>query len=351
MKRFFSILLAFMLSITLFSCTTPNNSQSGNNDNSSPINSDTGSDKPNPGPTVPVGHEVIEDQTFSTGFKVMGPSAAENGRTVFKLIDYLGTVDAEQAKWMMARWNCPDGFNTEDSTEEYVDGKYVYTDSSKVVKVNPETGYLYLELNSSKVYEHTRQSGEGWPHILIEQNFSELYKIADATQIIAKISFTLNKVENKIPQGEYREDLHAAQFLWYFTLANDVAEDADPALVGKRGDYIWYGVPLYDSRHPEGMDASYNIDRGFSGSTNKMIYSMPTTAYLPPVEIGVKYQVEVDILPYMKQAFETAQRNDCMQNVKFENLVFYYMNLGFEIPGTYDMAATIEKLSVQFFTE
>lgn len=296
------------------------------------------------------GHEVIADNKFTGGFQVMGESTA-GGRTKVSWLDYLGTVDATQSVWEMARWWNPEGFDSETSTEEYIDGNYVYTDASKVVKVNPDTGYLYLELNASEVYEHTRRSGENWPHLLIEQSFAEKYPISDAERIVARLTFTLEKSENKTPAEEYNPDMHAAQLLWYFTLVNQVPSDSDPDEVGANGDYLWYGVPLYDSRSPQGIDEHYNLDAGFNGSTNKMIYGMSSKNYLPPIEIGQKYQIEIDILPYMQRAFEIAQQQNCLKNVRFENLVFSYMNFGFELPGTFDIACSVEKMSVKVYTK
>lgn len=367
MKKFFSYGLTVMILSLMCSCSPATNTPDANS--SEPFEDSTSqysyssetsilsdsSDLPENSSSYDSelpndGHEVITDNHFTGGFQVMGASTA-TGRTKFSYLDYMGTVDATQSVWEMARWWNPEGFDGETSTEEYLEGNYVYTDSSKVVKVNPDIGYLYLELNASQVYEHTRRNGENWPHLLIEQTFTEKYQIDEAESIMAQLTFTLEKSENKIPSEEYNPDLHAAQLLWYFTLTNRIPPDSDPEEVGTNGDYLWYGVPLYDSRYPEGIDEHYNLDAGFSGSTNKMIYGMSSKDYLPPVEIGQKYQIEIDILPYMRKAFEIAQQNNCLQNVKFENLVFSYMNFGFELPGTFDVACSIEKMSVKVYTK
>lgn len=332
-KSFLYILLTMIM---LFTCACGTTDTPNNNDQDPP------SPPSPPDPPAPVGHEVITDNTFSKGFQVMGPAAINRDKWFY--IDYLGTVDATQSPWEMARWWCPEGFDSETSTAEKVGDNYVYTDNSKVVKVNPETGYLYLELNASKVYEHPRKNGENWPHLLIEQSFEEQFKINKVSKIIASITFTVEKLEMKMSQDEYNPGLHAAQFLWYFTLTNRPSEGTVEE-VGTPGDYLWFGVPLVDSRQLGGMTGSYNIDSGVTGSTNKMIYAMPSNRYLPPITVGERYQVEVDILPYMQNAFNIAQSSQCLKNVKFENLAFTYMNLGFELPGTFDMAVSIEKLS------
>ncbi len=290
--------------------------------------------------------EVIRDNHFERGFDVKGEFPAVTGSQVFKTLDYLGTV-TQPAIWQMARWYNPEGFDTETSTEEKVEDTYVYTDSSKVVKVNPETGYLYTELDASKVYDHPRENGEGWPHILIEQNFESI-DITRAEKIIASISFRILRCDN-LMGDDYNSNIHTGHFLWYFTLRNEVPEGATFEEAGQNGDYLWYGVPLYDYRTPNGMDESAVVDGGAAGTTGKLIYSMPSKEYLPPIEIGTLYQVEVDILPYMKKAYQKAQEMKLLQNVKFENLRFNYMNLGWEVPGTFHVASEFTNLSVKVY--
>ena len=301
---------------------------------------------PDDEPQEPGYVEVIRDNHFARGFNVKGEFPAVTGSQVFKTLDYMGTV-TEPAIWQMARWYNPEGFDSETSTEEKVGDEYVYTDSSKVVRVNPETGYLYTELDASKVYDHPRENGEGWPHILIEQNFESI-DITRAERIMASISFRIVKCDNLMGDA-YNSNIHTGHFLWYFTLRNEVPEGATFEEAGRNGDFLWYGVPLYDYRTPNGMSESAMVDGGAAGTTGKLIYSMPTTDYLPPVEIGTLYQVEVDILPYMRRAYERAQEMKLLENVKFENLRFSYMNLGWEVPGTFHVASEFTDLSVKVY--
>ncbi len=248
----------------------------------------------------------------------------------------------------MARWNNPEGFDSPTSTEEKIGDEYVYTDSSKVVRVNPETGYLYTELDTSKIYDHPRVYGEPWPHLLIEQDFESI-DITRAERIMASISFRIVKCDNLMGDA-YNSNIHTGHFLWYFTLRNEVPEGATFEEAGRNGDFLWYGVPLYDYRTPNGMAESAVIDGGVEGAGNgKLIYSMPTTDYLPPIEIGTLYQVEVDILPYMRRAYERAQEMKMLENVRFENLRFSYMNLGWEVPGTFHVASEFTDLSVKVY--
>ena len=197
---------------------------------------------PEPEPETPAYLEVIRDNHFARGFGVRGETTA-TGTQVFKVLDYQGTAEQPHV-WDMARWNNPEGFDSPTSTEEKIGDEYVYTDSSKVVRVNPETGYLYTELDASKVYDHPRENGEGWPHILIEQNFESI-DITRAERIMASISFRIVRCDNLMGDA-YNSNIHTGHFLWYFTLRNEVPEGATFEEAGQNGDYLWYGVPLYD---------------------------------------------------------------------------------------------------------
>ena len=302
--------------------------------------------EPEPEPETPAYLEVIRDNHFARGFGVRGETTA-TGTQVFKVLDYQGTAEQPHV-WDMARWNNPEGFDSPTSTEEKIGDEYVYTDSSKVVRVNPETGYLYTELDTSKIYDHPRVYGEPWPHLLIEQDFESI-DITRAEKIMASISFRIVRCDNLMGDA-YNSNIHTGHFLWYFTLRNEVPEGATFEEAGRNGDFLWYGVPLYDYRTPNGMAESAVIDGGVEGAGNgKLIYSMPTTDYLPPIEIGTLYQVEVDILPYMRRAYERAQEMKMLENVRFENLRFSYMNLGWEVPGTFHVASEFTDLSVKVY--
>lgn len=328
-KKIILFLLIITNSFTLISC----------NQNSKSEGDDTLQDTDNK-------VEIIDDNHFKTGFHLLGISPVESKREIFRWLNYNNTAEeTKEPVWYMAQWWTK--YNFANSQEKYENDLYVYQNESRVVKVNPKTGYLYTELNAELEYDHPREQNESWPHILIEQNFADDVYLNNIEKIIAKVDVNILKVENKTGP-KYNPDYHAAQLLWYFTIRNKPLDGSEEE-VGVTGDYMWFGVPIYDSRYSVIKEHS-SIDSGFDGATGKLIYSMSNGVYLPtPIDLEKTYYIEVDILPYIRKAYNYAQQNGALKNVKFENLVFDNMNFGWELPGTFNVASEIQNMSVEVY--
>ena len=58
------------------------------------------------------------------------------------------------------------------------------------------------------------------------------------------------------------------------------------------------------------------------------------------------YEFTYDALPKVKEAIEEAQKLGALKNVKAENLTINYMNFGWEVPGTFNVSATVEEIDI-----
>jgi hypothetical protein len=292
--------------------------------------------------------ELLEDPTFSTGFNLLGISPVEDGRTIQKWLDYGGNaIQAERDVWYMAQWWSP--YDVTDATYREDEGTYIYETESRTLNINPENdGYLSIDLSSYKEYGDTpRTSGQPWTHALIEQNFIESVGMGDINQLIVTLDVSIDYVNNMHEDGTYDPGLHAAQFLWYLTLNNVIDIDSNQDEVGTPGDYLWFGIPIYDNR-TDFIDLSHHIDQGAAGTTNKLIYSMNNRNYFDePIVFGKTYHIEFDVLPYIKDAFIYAIQNDALVNAQFENMQIGYMNLGWELPGSFEVGSTIQNISIK----
>jgi len=292
--------------------------------------------------------ELLEDKTFSTGFDLLGVSPAEDGRTIQKWLNYGGdAIKAERNVWYMAQWWTP--YDVADATYHEEGDKYIYETESRTIAVEPSNnGYLRIDLSSAKEYgDQPRVYGQSWTHALIEQSFNESVGMSELSQLIVTLDFNIHYVRNMHEEGTYNPSLHAAQFLWYLTLRNVVDEDSEYDEVGSRGDYLWFGIPIYDNRS-DFIEQSNHIDQGAAGTTNKLIYSMSSKNYLSEIiEFDKTYTIQVDVLPYLKDAFIYAINNDLLINCQFENMQIGYMNLGWELPGSFEVASTIQNISIK----
>ncbi|HLT00255.1 MAG TPA: hypothetical protein VK005_02075 [Acholeplasma sp.] len=292
--------------------------------------------------------ELLDDPTFATGFNLLGVSPVIDGRTVYRHLDYDGkAIPSDREVWYLGQWWTP--YDVKNATYEEKDGNYIYETPSRKIEVNPSNnGYYRVDLLGSKEYDHPRQGGEPWPHNLIEQNFTQSVKIGEISRLVLTLDVSINSVVNMMGDA-YNPDMHAAQFLWYVTVNNAVPQDSNPDEVGKPGDFFWFGIPIYDSRF-DFINESKHIDQGAPGTTNKLIYSISSRNYInEKIQFGKIYHIEIDILPYLREAFIYAASNNALVNAKLENLVVNYMNLGWELPGTFDVSSTIQNLSIKAY--
>lgn len=213
----------------------------------------------------------------------------------------------------------------------YENGYYTFTDTSKELSVNPDTGALYLELNTSKEYTRPRKSGEQWCHILIEQGFAEAVHVSETESITLTADLEMKKLINHMSDSEYDVNTHTIQYLMYLVIKSEAALDA--------GDFFWFGIPFYDYRYREtGSPETGLIDAGGAGATSKFIYWMPGIELLPNgLPLNQKQQINVDLKTYIGDALVMASTKfGKFTHSTIDDLTFQSMNLGFEIPGTFD---------------
>lgn len=329
-------------------------SLSGSETSSSPFSSSSPSSDSSISSSEPGYRKVqlFDNSKFDSGFNLLTPST-DNGRTVARYIDYQGTASpTRKDAWYMAQWWTP--YDFKDAPETKVGDEYVYQNESRVLKVNPQTGHMEMGLNSWTEYQKKlggsrSSSSQGWSHFLIEQSFTNRTKIAQADKIIVSLDFQINEV-TQYDLTHYNANMHAAQFLWYFTIQNLYDQSLPSSENGTYGDYLWFGIPIYDSRYS--YVAPYaNVDSGTTGSTNKLIYAMDNRTYLPnyPLVMGQQYHIEFDVLPYVKDAFVYGVLNGALKNAQFGNMEFNYMNLGWELPGSFAINSEIQNISAEVY--
>lgn len=289
--------------------------------------------------------QLFNDLSFSNGFGLKGVSTTM-GSEVFRHL----TADNPDGDyyWHMAQWWTK--YDMQYAEYEVINGVHIYKNESHEIRIDNKNNSLYMKLLASKEYDKPRENGQNWPHILIEQH-SKQVKIAGAKKVIASMDFKIIRCDNMMSPSEYDPSRHAAQYLWYMTLRNLVPEGSDPNEVGKNNDYFWFGIPIYDNRSPLGSEEYKMVDQGFVGATNKLIYSMSNKVYLKnlPLEFGKTYHIEVDILPYLKDAYIYGIQNGALVNSNWENMYLGYMNFGWELPGTFDVESEVSNISTKVY--
>ena len=286
--------------------------------------------------------ELLSDATFKKGFLLQDPNAGTLDRNVTKYIHFGN--ERYTPVWYMAQWWTP--FNFKDAPIVKSGDVYSIDNESRHYSINTKTGRFEMGLDASLEYKTLyddvrRKIATPWSHFLIEQDFEKPAKVTKIKALRAHVKFKINEVTLDKPEL-FDPSIHAAQLLWYVTI------NSKRGLYSPAGrNFIWFGIPLYDSRSKELPDQCHP-DIGSPGSTDCLICSLGTKDYLPNgVEIGKEYVIDIDIWPKVKEAIEVAKKEGIFREDEDEKLNINYMNFGWELPGSYKVSSVVEELSLE----
>lgn len=275
------------------------------------------------------------DENYSEGFNVY---TTEEGNGMIGGV-LTATDTPSTPVWTLAQWN-----SVNDLTHGYrivQDDLYLWGDNSKQVFIRRENNTLGLLMNASAEYQTDRVANQPWPCLLLNQefDFNHHLKVDQLSALFMNVDFCITKMENHM-KGQINPDLHAAQLLWYITVQNRNTQSAD------FGKYIWFGLQLYDSRYT--FPTFYaDEDGGKEVNTGMFIYQPEATDFLEKaVTVGEFVSVEYNALSRIRQAFALAQSRGYLTNTAFEDLYIGAMNIGWELPGTFDVCVEISDLNL-----
>lgn len=292
--------------------------------------------------------ELLSDPHFETGFHLLGYSPVLDQRNIQKWLNYGGHAKAShRAIWHMAQWWTPYNVVNADYTQE--NQTFIYKTPSRKISITPsDEGKLKLELSGKNEYlgKNRKDSSQPWPHVLIEQDFEKSISIKELKSLKLNLDFSIDKFEDHT-KDTYDPNLHAAQLLWYFVITDIGSDDGKYLGYGKSNNYFWFGVPLFDSRK-EFCEESMIVDSGGIGTTGKLIYSMSSKDYLPvPLEKNKNHHINIDILPQINKAYQYAVDHGYLKVTEHSHCQVGYMNFGWELPGAFDVCATIKNMSAK----
>ena len=339
MKKTLSMLLPISL-LVLASCSGGNVSSlpsSSLEESSSSSTEDTSSSTSSSEEVKEV--ELFGDPNFKTGFDLKSISTSD--AHVVKHLDYNGAAEeCDPAIWNMAQWWTP--FDFQYAPYTYENGYHTYQNESRTLKVNTDTGEIVMQLNSWLEYQERfggsrTDTSQTWSHFLIEQTFEQSMTLADLNSLTLHFDFCVEEA-TLFDEEHYNPSFHAAQFIMYFTIRN---YDFD--------NFFWFGVPLYDNRGND-SNPSYNIDQGFEGATNSLIYRMGQRDYIPSgTKIGQKYTIDIDLIPFLQEALitgSTVTSNPPLAGWDWNKCYINYMNAGWELPGSFNIVSSMSNLSL-----
>ncbi len=304
---------------------------------------DTGPVTPPVRPTV----ELIADRHFARGFNAQDPNSG----------DIIGTMNPGFATgaplWQLGQWGSATSIS--DGTRTTLpSGAVQWEDTYGAVIIGPsgtDEADLTFRVNAVEEYGgvyRTSSATRTWPHLLGEQRLSAPGNAGPGCPPLSEIDSLVFSADarlhydNKNRRAGYDASRHAAAYLIYFTVQNL----RDPAAAGY-GDYLWFGLTLYDDR-----DAMPGLAVAGDDATGKLIYNIGltelTTASLDDTSW---HALRADLLPHIVLALEEAWRRGYLPDSReLSDYRIGGMNLGWEIPGLNSTQLQLRDLSLAYST-
>lgn len=195
-----------------------------------------------------------------------------------------------------------------------------------------------LEVLASVEYgNRARKADEPWVHLLLEQAIDGAPSLAELGR--ARFRAEARLVGSKLHRtDDYSPSRHAAQFQVFLALQN-----TNPSSPGK-GRLLWFGIPLYDDRHrvpPEHKTRD-------TGGTDMFIFTPRGDVYTArSAHDGGWISVDHDVAPLLREGLSEAWSKGFL--VESRNLADYRVssiNLGWEVPGLFDVTMKLRGLSL-----
>lgn len=277
--------------------------------------------------------ELVQDRAFKNGLILRGDNSSYPEAVGYF---YPFGMSEKEPNWALAQWGTRNVMK--DISPVTRNDSIIYQQDEKRIFFYPQKGgnmKIGLEVFASKEYPVPRKPGEDWVHLLLEQNFTKLILLKTIQSIEYKIKAKLLFCNNRMGE-EYRPDLHTAQITLFLTVQNRVKDSP------QYGDFFWFGLPLYDFRYEK--IAEYGAqDLGKEDASKKFISTVASDELFHGSIHSMDWiTIDKNILPLIKRSFETAQSRGYMKDSRWEDLCISSMNLGWEVPGTFDCGIIFE---------
>lgn len=285
---------------------------------------------------------LFADTQFQKGFLLSYPDSSK-GRSVEGVLDFDDTNNVPV--WRLCQWATKNSLASVPCRRS--DGAFTYENEAKRVVAgsldsqNKELHGLTLEIRGSAEYgARGRKAGEPWPHLLVEQDAVQVCALDTLDAIRFRVRARLLHCKSGMATNEFDAGLHAAQFQMFFIVKNIRPGSAD------QGNYYWFGVPFFDSRH-DVPPAFMATDGGKKDATGKFIYTLEGgTLGEAPLKSGQWVTLDADLLPHILKGLREAESRGYFKNSNPHDYAVVNMNMGWEIPGTFDAAVQVQDLEI-----
>ena len=279
--------------------------------------------------------QLLTDPVFARGVRVVAPN---DPRT----IDGLLQIDraAGDPAWRLAQWSSRTTLSGA-APQKLSGGRTSFSSETKAVVFGPaegdERGVRLLMLGGREYAGRLRRPEEPWPHLLVEQEVARPPALAELSRLQFRIDFRL--LQSRVAVEGPLQPWHCAQFQAFLTVQNRNRGSAG------HGDFLWFGIPMYDSRHRQPIA---HAARDTAGS-NKFIYTPAGRVYTPrPAADGDWITIDHDLLPLIREGLERAWKDGfLLESRNPADLRITSLNLGWELTGPLDVEMHFRDLSLE----
>lgn len=279
------------------------------------------------------GAELLTDPSFHRGFVLLRP---EPGKKV-----ECGAVRSPNAAapvWMLAQWSSKHPLDGTTLLAKSDTGGIHLANPARSVSFGGKDAILTLAINAAEEYgNRPRAEGEPWVHLLAEQQVARQPRLGDLRTL--RLQLEARKIRARLARADgHVPERHAAQFLLFLSVQN--LDKDSPGY----GNYLWFGVPIFDNRHR----TSETYAAQDFGGTGKFIYT-PGTKYftLGSTHDGDWVKFDADLLPLIRDGLAAARSKGFLKGKDGDDLLrVASINMGWEVPGTFDVEMQVRGLSL-----
>lgn len=273
----------------------------------------------------------LKDRKFKKGFGISHLVSNIYGGDMMEI----KFIPTKHTDWKIRQWGSKYSLLNEANIKN--DGKtFMLNNCAKKIELKKHK--LSLAINGDIEFKTPRTHGEEWPHLLLEQFFHN-FNLSKINNLHAKINFDFVNFINHMDKPDF--NIHTFQVGWYFAIGNRNKNNKDYQ------DFYWFGLPFIDYPRLDYGKPYEAVDAGKEDATNKYIINIAARNYInKPTEPGDNYQIDIDILPWIKKAFIRAQNKGYLKNSKFEDMEIISTNFGIENTGTFSGELKINEIDL-----
>jgi hypothetical protein len=280
--------------------------------------------------------QLIRDPHFETGFHLLDPKPGQ--RVVYGRLT--GANGPAEPVWDLDQWSSRFPLAAEPPSTPKQGVRRWASAAKAVTLAAPVTADadLALAVNARVEYAgRARKAGEPWVHLLVEQAFKEMPSLAALASTRLRLRARLLRSEFQ-RTDDYSPGLHAAQFQMFLTLQN--RHRPSPGF----GKLVWFGIPLYDdrSRFPKTHRAQD------TGGTGMFIFTPGGEVFSTrSAHDRAWITVDKELRPLLVEALACAWEHGFLRESRdLGDYRLTSMNLGWEVPGLFDVEMQVRDLSL-----